>query len=237
MIVLERERPIGFVVLDQGVGPPCIFERARQRHVFDAGPRGGRRTCRRLERGLHRFARLRPDVHAHHTDARLRRRYAVDAQIAVRNGRRREGDVAHARRKHAGRVELPRETFHADGGQQLIGGLETRHPAEGRGPNDRAAGLAADCDRDHAGGDRRGRARGGAAGRVLHIPGIAGLGRLHVRELGGHGLAEQQPAGAADLRDQGRIGSRAVAGVDRRAVFGGEIHRIEDVLDADGKPA
>src|SRR5581483_8196389 len=33
----------------------------------------------------------------------------------------------------------------------------------------------------------------------------------------------------------GRVGSRAMAGVDRRTVFGGEIRGIEDVLDADGQ--
>ena len=60
---------------------------------------------------------------------------------------------------------------------------------------------------------------------------------LERREFGGDGLAEDDAAGAPDQHDHRGIGLRPVAGIDRRAVGGRQVGRVEDVLDADRKPA
>ena len=56
-------------------------------------------------------------------------------------------------------------------------------------------------------------------------------------ELGGDGLAQDEPARALDQHDHRRVGLRLVAGIDRRAVRGGQFRRVEDVFHTDGKPA
>ena len=60
---------------------------------------------------------------------------------------------------------------------------------------------------------------------------------LERSKFGGDGLAQDEPARALDQHDHRRVGLRPVAGIDRRAVRGGQFRRVEDVLDADGKPA
>ncbi len=60
-------------------------------------------------------------------------------------------------------------------------------------------------------------------------PGRAG------RKLGRHGFADHNAARCTRGDDSGRVGSRPPALPDRRAVFGGHVGGIEDVLDADGQ--
>ena len=80
----------------------------------------------------------------------------------------------------------------------------------------RAAGLGADGEGHVAGGDRRGRAGGRAAGRVARRRRVGGGGRVHEGELGGDGLAHDHRAGGAQPRDHGRVGARHAAGVEAR---------------------
>src|SRR3954468_9207386 len=54
-----------------------------------------------------------------------------------------------------------------------------------------------------------------------------------VGELSRGGLAEDQAAGLLEERDARGVGLRAVAAVDRRAVLGRQVRRVDDVLDAD----
>jgi hypothetical protein len=54
---------------------------------------------------------------------------------------------------------------------------------------------------------------------------------LQESEFGGAGFANQQPAGAADHADHGRIRARRFSRVERRAVARGEIAGVEDVLE------
>jgi hypothetical protein len=53
---------------------------------------------------------------------------------------------------------------------------------------------------------------------------------MEVRELGGDRLAEQDAARFAAQRDARRIGSRPMAGVDRRSVLGRHVGGVDDVL-------
>ena len=98
---------------------------------------------------------------------------------------------------------------------------------------DRARRLDARCEWDRPGGDRRGRSVGGAARSAIRTPGVAGPGREHPRELGALGLAGDDRAGVAQPLDCNRVASRAVPSVDRRAVPGGQLSRVEVVLDPD----
>jgi len=50
------------------------------------------------------------------------------------------------------------------------------------------------------------------------------------------GFAEDDPAGSADQRDAGGIGKGPVAAIDRRAVLGRHVDRVDDVLDPDRNP-
>ena len=61
---------------------------------------------------------------------------------------------------------------------------------------------------------------------------IARAGWLKARELRGHGLADDDTAGAANEGHHGGIRSRTMSGVNREPL-GWEIGRVVDVLDAD----
>ena len=82
----------------------------------------------------------------------------------------------------------------------------------------------------------RGRAGGGAAGRVLEIARVARGGRRVGGELGRHRLADDDGAGPAQRRDAGRILERPTPLEGRAAVLGRHVRRVDDVLDADGEP-
>ena len=66
---------------------------------------------------------------------------------------------------------------------------------------------------------------------------IAGHRRHHGGEFRGHGLADDDAAGAARQRHRRRIGARLKAGVNRRAVLGREIGGIENILEPDRQAA
>ena len=97
-------------------------------------------------------------MRAHQRDGRHLRWLPIDPQVASGDDRGRKGHIRDARREQPHRVERPREALHPDRRQHAIGRLVAGDAAIGRRPDHRAAGLAADGDRHHAGGDRRRRA-------------------------------------------------------------------------------
>ena len=76
------------------------------------------------------------------------------------------------------------------GRQQPIARLDRRRAAERGRPDHRAAGLRAQRQRDHAGADRRGRARRRSARRVAVIVRIERGGRIIGGKGRGRGLAD-----------------------------------------------
>ncbi len=93
-------------------------------------------------------------------------------------------------------VERGREGHEAVAAHPPVGGLEADHAAEGRGLADRATGVRAEGERDHAGRHRRRRPAGRPAGDAGEVPRVLRLlvgavlgGRAH-RELVHVGLAE-----------------------------------------------
>jgi len=69
--------------------------------------------------------------------------------------------------------------------------------------------------------------------RVLEIARIARRGRIEKGQRGGHRLADDDAAGAADHRYQRGVGYWPVAGIDRRAVRGQQIGGVKQFLYAD----
>lgn len=67
--------------------------------------------------------------------------------------------------------------------------------------------------------------------------GVAGVRRVEKSQRRRHHLAEKKTAGAINHRNQRGVGARPMPGMDRRAVGGRQIGRIEQILDADRKPA
>ena len=130
------------------------------------------------------------------------------------------------------RVERPRVALHSDGRNQLVGRLERRDAAVGAGADHRARGLRAGRDRHHAGSNSSSGTRGRTARRVFEIVRVTRLAGLLVRELGGHGLAEDGGAGAAQHGHGRGVGGRPVALVGGRAVFGRHVGGVVDVLQA-----
>ena len=70
---------------------------------------------------------------------------------------------------------------------------------------------------------------------MFRIVRIARLARRESGELGGYRLAQDHCACRARKRNHRGIGFRLVTGVDRRAVFGRQVPRVEDVFYADGQ--
>ena len=68
---------------------------------------------------------------------------------------------------------------------------------------------------------------------MLGIVRMDGRSRMAVGELGRHRLAEDDARGGADQRNAGRVGKGPMVGVDRRAVSGRHVDRVDDVLDPD----
>ena len=134
------------------------------------------------------------------------------------------------------RVEVVALHLDADAAELAKARLVADDAAEGRRPDRRAAGLGAEPDRHLEIGDRGGRAARRAARRVRRIVRMDGFPGMAVGEFGRHRLAEDDPAGGADQRDAGGIGKGPVAAVDRRAVLGRHVDRVDDVLDPDRNP-
>jgi hypothetical protein len=111
-------------------------------------------------------------------------------------------------------------------------GLIAATAAEGRRSDHRAAGLRAERQRQHSGGDRCRRARGGAARRVAGIARIDRRGRVEAGECRGRGLGERHGAERPQPRYDRRIRPRPPAGIDARAELGGHVAGVDDVLDA-----
>ena len=62
---------------------------------------------------------------------------------------------------------------------------------------------------------------------------VDGRPRKAVGKLGRHGLAEHDAACGAHQSDAGGVGDGPVAAIDRRAVLGRQLVRVDHVLDAD----
>src|ERR1700675_523385 len=135
---------------------------------------------------------------------------------------------------------MPGDVLDAGGRDQPIGRLEAGDATERRRPDHRARGLAAERDRQHAGGDCRAGAGRRTAGRVRQIARIARHRRHHGGEFRGHGFADDDTAGAAGGRGRGGGGGgggRGEGGGGGGAVLGREIGGIENVLEPDREPA
>ena len=79
-------------------------------------------------------------------------------------------DVVQTRTQNPDMIESGPHGVDAGHGERPDGGLVPDHAAVGRGPYRGAPGLGAECDGDHAGGDRRGRA-------ARRATGVCGSGR------------------------------------------------------------
>ena len=110
-------------------------------------------------------------------------------------------------------------------------GLETVDPAVRRRPDDRAVGLSADCERNHPGRYRGGRAARGAAWRALHIVRIPGLSRSINRELGRDGLAEDDRPRLTQQGNRPRVFGWPPSRMQHGAVLCRHIVSVEDVFD------
>ena len=196
-VVLERQRPKSFVVLNNELRAVRLFKKCRrcQFAYRCAGSLCGAGSG--FDGSVHRGTCLRPQMRAHETDARRRGRAAIDAQIATGDGGRCERDIGYSGGVKADGVEMPGQTFHADSGDQPVRRLEARNAAKGRWTYDRARRLTAERNRHHPGGDGRCRTRRRATRRMRKITRIARAGRHHKGKLGRHRLAEDQTAGAA----------------------------------------
>ena len=97
VVVLEGERAVGLVVLNDEMSAEGVLEDRRQHQFVHVG--AGRFGCLGggLDRRLHRLARLAPVVGADQSDARRRRRTLIDAQIAPGDGRGGKCDVGDIR--------------------------------------------------------------------------------------------------------------------------------------------
>ena len=124
-----------------------------------------------------------------------------------------------------------------DGAEGLGPDGEGRHAGgdggERGGPDHRTGGLRPKRNRHHAGGDGGGRSGGTASGSVAGQARVAGGCGVERGESGGVGLAEQDGAGAIEFLDEGGIAGGPAAGVERRAVGGGQIAGFEDVFGAE----
>src|SRR5262249_5331930 len=105
--------------------------------------------------------------------------------------------------------------------------------AKGRRADGRAARLRPERQRHLEICDGRRRPARRAAGGVLRIVRMDGGAGGAIGEFGRYSLAEDHAARRADQRDAGGVGKGPVAAIDRRAVLGRHVDRIDDVLDPD----
>ena len=176
-----------------------------------------------------------------------RRRLLEDAAKRRRRDRVRRGvagvepgDYFHAQRdvvevpgKDADRVERGRQPQDAGTRHQAEAGLETVDTAECRRSDRRTVCLRADRERHHAGRDGRGRAARGAAGRAREVMGVACLAWRQGSEFGRDRRARDERAAATKHRDDRRVPVGTPSGMQHRAVLGGQVDGVDDVLDAD----
>ena len=143
------------------------------------------------------------------------------AECDVRDGAGQAPDV----------IEAPRQRDDSRRRHQAVRRLHSHDAAVGGRPQDRAGRLRSERQRHHAGGDRgRGAARG-STGSMLAVPGIARLGGISMRELGGRGLAEDDgPCHAQALRGR-RVLRRRFVSERTRACRRRHPGDVEDILD------
>ena len=141
--------------------------------------------------------------------------------------------VADVGGDRAERVERRRKPLHAGQSVAPERGLETHDAAIGGRTGQRGRRLRSERQVDHAASDGRSRPARGSAGRAREIMGIAGCTWAEEGKFGGDGLADRHRASGFQQRHTCRIGERLVAGIDRRAVAGGCVGGVDDVLDAE----
>jgi hypothetical protein len=124
-------------------------------------------------------------------------------------------EVGNRAREGADMIKLARQGQDARAGDEAISRFDCEHAAEGGRTDDRSVGLAADRERDHVGGHRRRRSRRRAAWRARVIVRIARRTRMEIRELRGHGLADNHRAGSAQLRNHRGVVASPAPGRER----------------------
>jgi hypothetical protein len=147
-----------------------------------------------------------------------------------------EGGVGDRPGEHADVVERPRERNDARDRYEAVGPLEADDTAVRRRPEHRAHSLGSDRQRRHPHGHGGGRAGRRSAGRVTLIPRVSRWRRIAIRELGRHGLAEEDRPRRAQPRDRGRVHGRARVGERLRAAGRRHSRDVDDVLHAHRHP-
>ncbi len=150
-------------------------------------------------------------------------------------------DVFRSPRDGAGHLERVPRPVGGPGRHQASTGPKSHHPAEGSRDSERPTQVGSLTQRDHAGGERRCAAAGGAARAPGRIPGIAGAaedlveGVSSSRELGAVGLAQDHGTGLPQpLHHHGVLVGNVLSG-DGRTVGGAEACHWSDVLDPHGQ--
>ncbi len=184
------------------------------------------------------LARLRGDVRPQRRTRKseprrrmVRRRAALEPAVPQHAGHQRE--VADAAGEHPDRVERAGQWLDAVARERAERRLVAQHAAIGRGSVDRAGGLGAGGQRDRARGDAGGRAARGAAGRARAVERVERVGWRHPGELRAFDLAGDKGARAAQAGDRRGVDVRVCSGIDPGSVLGGQVLRVEVVLDRD----
>ena len=128
----------------------------------------------------------------------------------------------------------------ARGGDAAGSGLEAGDAAKMGGHANGAAPIAADAAGRAKGGDGGGFSAGGTAGSAREVGGMVGaagdevVGFVAGEQFRCVGLAEEDGAVAAELRDGRGIGGGAMADAQAAAHLGGQARNVEAVFDGYG---
>jgi hypothetical protein len=144
-----------------------------------------------------------------------------------------EGGVTHATAEHADVVEALRQDDGAPRADKAVSRLQPDDAAVSRWPQHRAHSLAADRNRNHAGGDCGRRTARRAAGGVLQVPRVPRRGWITIGELGSRSLAENNRPGAAKASNDCRVLGRKTMSELACSRARRQATNVEDVLDTD----
>src|SRR3989475_380178 len=177
----------------------------------------------------HRWQRRLLGGHVAVRDARARARIRVTL-VVTDDQLHEEREILDGAREQADMVERAREPEHPVARDEAMRRLQAVDAAERRRPDRRAAGLAAECHRHHAGRHGRGRAARGSAGRVRGVVRVPCLARRADGELRRDRLAHDHRPGGAQHRHHAGVTRRRAAGAEHRPVLGGHIGGVDGVL-------
>ena len=189
----------------------------------DADPQPGHVAVpRRLDHGRHRGVDRR-GVH----------------RVVPGHGLVQQGGVEHGPAERPRRVQGRRERDDPVPGVAAVGRLHADDPAHRGRLADRAAGVRAERERRLVGGDRGGRAAGGAAGHLRQVPRVVDRPEPGVLRGGAHrelvhvGLADEDRARIAQPPGDGGLIRRVPALEDLRPAGRRRPDGGEQVLDRD----